>query len=121
MSQREIKKVDPKWVIIALIGAIAVAAGLSGTLGSVDLTPQVVDRVDSTPFSADLTSGPISGMPRSTFERLTAGNVAVGLDSGAVAGMPRSTFEHLTGEPVLDIENGPVPGVPQSTYEQLAG
>jgi hypothetical protein len=123
MSQREIRKLDSKWAIIAIVGAIAVAAGLSGALDSVDLTPQVVDRVDSTPFGNGLGSGPVAGMPKSTFDELTAGNIAIGLNDGPVAGMPRDLYERLAvrADAPAGLSEGPVPGMPQYIYEQLAG
>ena len=118
MSQREIKSFDPRWVIAGLAGAVAIVAVtyVTGSLEGVDFTPQVVTRVDSTPFSNSLSSGPVAGMPRSTFESLTATRAAeTGLDDGPVAGMPRSVFEELTSQS----STAPIPGMPQATFEQV--
>jgi hypothetical protein len=123
MSQREIKAFDPKWVIVGLAGAIAIVLGVFGSqILDIDLSRRIVSEIDSTPFSTDLAQGPVAGMPRSTFDALTASpEIVTGLQSGPVAGMPRSTFEALTASPeiVTGLQSGPVAGMPRSTFEQL--
>jgi hypothetical protein len=62
-------------------------------------------------------------MPKSTFDELTAGNIAIGLNDGPVAGMPRDLYERLAvrADAPAGLSEGPVPGMPQYIYEQLAG
>jgi hypothetical protein len=119
MSQREVKSFDPRWVVAGLAGAVAIVAVIYATdaLDGVDFAPQVVNQVDSTPFSNSLSNGPVAGMPRSLFESLTATRVAEsGLDHGPVPGMPKSLFEDLTSD---ESSTAPISGMPQGTFEQL--